>query len=526
MFLGVLLHASLSFTGGWWIIRDKYSAPWLDVFVSGVHGFRMELFFLVSGFFTAMLCKRRGVAGMLKNRALRILIPCVLGVATVGPLAGWVIKKYNPPAAVQIGASFDAQPESELIRAVLSGHREEVAKILREGGDASEADKKHGMRLLTIAAYAGHTDIVRLLLDSGADVNQTNRSGGRPLHAAALAGKDDIAELLLQRGADTNVKNGFGNTPLETTHWNEENTRALTDSIGIPPGAWPEVEKGRARVRELLAKRTASSLQSPPKTWLVRYQEFLGADFWWVRFGNRQKHLIYDDIFGHLWFLRDLCWLFVLYAAAARTGMFSCLSSGARLSLGAGIAIAVALSVVTNIPMHLKDQGGFGPDTSTGLVPTPHLLIHYAVYFFFGAFYHSHAAQADCLGRFWPLWLGIALFVLLPAGLHSVGNRWRNFPVVAAYSWLAIAGLMGFFQRYLGSESTVVRYLSDSSYWCYLTHMVFVFALQGLVRNWQLPAIVKFALVAVSVIALLLASYHVFVRRTPLGWLLNGLRKG
>ncbi len=526
MFLGVLLHAALSFTGNPWVIRDSRSAPLLGVLTTGIHGFRMELFFLVSGFFTAMLCRRRGITGMLKNRALRILIPCLLGLATIQPLTGWVIGKFNTPAG--------PRPDSDLVQAVRAGDTEEVANLLQAGGDPSEAEENHGMRLITIAAYAGHTDIVRLLLDRGVDPDSVNRSGSRPLHAAALVGKPAVAELLLDRGADPLVKNGSGATPLELTRADEEFTRGLTESIGIPAGPWPEVEQGRARLRELLAKQTGidpeatkSPVSKPPKsvTWLDRYQEFLAADFWKVPWGDGHVHLVYTGVFGHLWFLWDLCWLLALYAMAARTGLFPCLTTDARLGLGAGTLLALLLSLVSNIPMHIGGPG-FGPDTTTGWIPAPHLLAHYAVYFFFGAFYYSHAAHADRLGRWWPLWMGIALLALLPAGLVTMGNRWIDVPLQTVFCWLMIAGLMGLFHRYLGSESAVVRYLSDSSYWCYLIHMVPVFALQGLVRDWPFPAALKFCLVAVAITALLLASYQLLVRHTPVGWLLNGPRKG
>ena len=96
MYLGVFHHAAHSFVNPSWVIRDSQPIPWLGIFSSsGVHGFRMELFFLVSGFFTAMLCQKRGVVAMLKNRTLRILIPCLIALFTLNPLTGWIIGKMN-----------------------------------------------------------------------------------------------------------------------------------------------------------------------------------------------------------------------------------------------------------------------------------------------------------------------------------------------------------------------------------------------------------------------------------------------
>src|SRR5262249_47411692 len=77
MLLGMALHASLSFSTLPWIVHDTRQSELYSVFMMAVHGFRMPLFFLVSGFFTAMLWRRRGLASLLKQRAVRILVPCL-----------------------------------------------------------------------------------------------------------------------------------------------------------------------------------------------------------------------------------------------------------------------------------------------------------------------------------------------------------------------------------------------------------------------------------------------------------------
>lgn len=47
--------------------------------------FRRPVFFVVGGFFAAMLLERRGVRGMLENRARRILLPLLVGWALLSP---------------------------------------------------------------------------------------------------------------------------------------------------------------------------------------------------------------------------------------------------------------------------------------------------------------------------------------------------------------------------------------------------------------------------------------------------------
>jgi len=89
MLLGIVLHASLAYTGGPWIVRDEGHGAFGGVFLA-IHGFRMQLFFLLSGFFTALLWRRLGLAGLLRQRAARIALPLLIGMFTIVP-AGWAV---------------------------------------------------------------------------------------------------------------------------------------------------------------------------------------------------------------------------------------------------------------------------------------------------------------------------------------------------------------------------------------------------------------------------------------------------
>jgi glucan biosynthesis protein C len=69
------------------------------------------------------------------------------------------------------------------------------------------------------------------------------------------------------------------------------------------------------------------------------------------------------------------------------------------------------------------------------------------------------------------------------------------------------------------------RYLADASYWIYLVHLPIVITLAGLLAHTTLPVFVKFIVVFGGTTASCIASYRLFVRSTPIGWLLNGRRR-
>ena len=74
MLLGIVLHAALSFTSIPWVVQDSQQSESYHVLFACVHGFRMPLFFMLSGFFTAMLWRKRGLESLVKHRFQRIFL--------------------------------------------------------------------------------------------------------------------------------------------------------------------------------------------------------------------------------------------------------------------------------------------------------------------------------------------------------------------------------------------------------------------------------------------------------------------
>ncbi len=83
---------------------------------------------------------------------------------------------------------------------------------------------------------------------------------------------------------------------------------------------------------------------------------------------------------------------------------------------------------------------------------------------------------------------------------------------------------IGIAQRYLSSESTVRRYVADSSYWLYLVHLPVVVAFQVLVGHLPWHWSVKLPIILAASFAVLFGSYHLLVRFTFIGAVLNGRR--
>ena len=96
MLLGIVLHGAMSFIPGaglLWGVQDARASDSFGVMLASIHGWRMPLFFLVSGFFTAMLWKKRGLQALFAHRFKRIFLPLVASMLTITPLM-WIVSGY------------------------------------------------------------------------------------------------------------------------------------------------------------------------------------------------------------------------------------------------------------------------------------------------------------------------------------------------------------------------------------------------------------------------------------------------
>lgn len=506
MVLGIVLHASLAYFPFPWPAQDPQQQRGLAIVFAAIHGFRMPLFFLLSGFFTAMVAQRRGLKYLLRQRVLRIGLPLLIGVVTILPLddrvISWVIHRQAQATAEQ----------SPLIAAITKG---DVAAVER-AAEAWQRESFSGQPLrtspLVLAAMGGNPAVVRAVLASGVSVDDASSDGNTPLHAASFMGEAAVVRLLLDCGADPNRRSSAGKRPLDALGTSADVAVIVRRFLGMPPRSLDEIVEGREAVRALLVARTPPERLPPLEDVAATYQTFLSSPRFTLRVGGTSLHLFASEVFDHLWFLWYLCWLVGIFAVANLVGV----------SLGGyGRWWLVGLSCLPQAVM----AAPYGPDTALGLLPAPHLLLYYGCFYGFGASTFAHDGQNTRLGQHWKVVLPVACCVFFPAGLAAIHNRSLATVLQPAFAWSATLGVIGVFRHFLSAPSPRLRWLADASYWMYLIHLPLVILFQSLLAGFAWPAGVKLLVVLVSTVAILLVTYRWCVRYTLIGRMLNGPRR-
>jgi peptidoglycan/LPS O-acetylase OafA/YrhL len=116
MLLGVVFHAALAYGPAlnqvWPTASSQYTAG-MDMFAFFTHTFRMPLFFVIAGFFAAMLVEKKGLVGMIKNRLRRVTLPFVIFLPLVIfafiVVIGWGIENVENKSSILTIISYAAQ---------------------------------------------------------------------------------------------------------------------------------------------------------------------------------------------------------------------------------------------------------------------------------------------------------------------------------------------------------------------------------------------------------------------------------
>ena len=81
---------------------------------------------------------------------------------------------------------------------------------------------------------------------------------------------------------------------------------------------------------------------------------------------------------------------------------------------------------------------------------------------------------------------------------------------------------ISFFVKFFNKDSKRLKYLSDSSYWIYIIHLPLTIFIPSLFHKSDLSIALKFIISSIIVTFICFFSYHYFVRNTFIGEFLNG----
>ncbi len=102
MLLGVFFHAAIAYSpifNDIWLPSNTSNSVAMDSVAWFTHLFRMPLFFLIAGFFSCYMIEKRGIGGLLKNRALRVLLPFIVFLPIIiisfVVLVGWTLENIE-----------------------------------------------------------------------------------------------------------------------------------------------------------------------------------------------------------------------------------------------------------------------------------------------------------------------------------------------------------------------------------------------------------------------------------------------
>jgi peptidoglycan/LPS O-acetylase OafA/YrhL len=488
MLLGIVLHASLSYFESGWAVNDGVDSEFFAVLLIAIHGFRMPLFFLLSGYFTALLVERRGNAQTAKNRLLRITLPLVIGAVTIVPLTTLTGSWASSSDGDEISAGEVERPS--VWPGVVYGDVNAVSAALVDGADPDEVGSD-GSLPAYFAVLVGDLDVVVTLHEAGADLSTPNIDGAMPLSLAVWAGHSDISEFIfLIAGSE-----GVDDIPLESGKRNWEKISWFGDG---------------KRDSKAIVEAVRQAVPNPSAPGTI----------------NRSLEP-WDTGLHHLWFL----WHLTLIA-----GGYLLLTQlrGARTWRPLPVWVVVPSALISTAWLQMS-MWSFGPDTSTSLIPSGRVVAYYAVFFAVGVASHSVRANGkNWMSQLSKTWiahvaltaaLGGVLWAALDATYEDAPNETWAGVLQTVYTWLMIVGVISLASLLLNTSRRWIRFVSDSSYWLYLAHLPLVLIGQRWLQDVDWPIGLEFLLLVSTLTVVLLISYRWLIRPTPIGWLLNGRPK-
>jgi glucans biosynthesis protein C len=237
---------------------------------------------------------------------------------------------------------------------------------------------------------------------------------------------------------------------------------------------------------------------------------------------------------SYLWFLWylliiDACAMLLLRFAPRAIG-----TASKMLAWTIGNPVGVVLLAVPT-GMLLIGQADWMPTAPSDTFRIePAMFAYYTTFFVFGMALHSVPRRVEALGRETQKWglaaLASGLVALVLFTVHNsrgvgVGVHAVQLAAFGIATVTALHALLGLATRHLNVERPSIRYVADSSYWIYLSHLQILVPLMAVSLAMNIPWPVALPTLTAATLASTILTYGLFVRYSPIGFVLNGPRR-
>lgn len=241
---------------------------------------------------------------------------------------------------------------------------------------------------------------------------------------------------------------------------------------------------------------------------------------------------------AHLWFLYNLILFYIMIIILFRLK----LPDFKKVFTGISPKVFLLFFPLLLVPaLYTQSTPYAAPEK---LIPALWSFGFYGIFFLLGWFLYNNIDFIDALQPFYKPMLafciaGYALFYyLLPepitsidAALEFLAGAWsfnlKHMTAVLLEAYISI--YMTFLcliggKKLLDRKNGFLRLIADSSYWVYLIHLPIILFFDAHFLNRDINPWITFSISSFGTILIGLITYVMFVRWTPLGWMLNGRR--
>tara|TARA_B110001452_G_scaffold37271_3_gene28533 strand:+ start:2964 stop:4082 length:1119 start_codon:yes stop_codon:yes gene_type:complete len=229
---------------------------------------------------------------------------------------------------------------------------------------------------------------------------------------------------------------------------------------------------------------------------------------------------------AHLWFLYYLI-IFYILTLSLKSVIY-------KIKFNSIFKLTIVGVIISSICMFFMKR--WIVENPLTLVPEIPSLTHFYVFFLSGFIIFNNTVLIDEIKRNLKYLLSAGLFLSLVAitpqlWFERVDLEYYFLIKVIAILfscssiYLLVFGLWGYCSCLNLKDSKYLRYITDASYWVYLSNMPIVVILHIILIPLNISVFLKFMIVLSVALAISMISYEYFVRYTFIGSILNKRRK-